>query len=133
MARQRNQHQTIVEFRQGTDADLHPGEQFDVVITPFILDLFPEKRLTQLMQRLYAVLIPEGVWLFADFCPVQQKPPFWQKLLAKSMYLFFGILSDVKAKQLPDYKTQFSELNLQEQATKSFNKGFVQAKVFRKV
>lgn len=129
-AKQLNYSATIVEFRHGTDADLQPHEQFDVVITPFLLDLFPKQRLTQLMQWLNYSLAPSGLWLFADFWPVKQKPPFWQKLLTKSMYLFFGVLSDVQTQDLPDYGKHFSRLGLHEKYSQSFYKGFVQAKVF---
>lgn len=132
LARQQNPASTIVTFRHGTDADLQPHEQFDVVITPFLLDLFPDERLSQLMQRLYAVLAPGGLWLFTDFWPVQHQPPFWQKLLAKSMYLFFGVLSGVQGRQLPDYHRHFSESGLKEQQRKVFYSGFVQSKVYRK-
>ncbi|NDK54620.1 class I SAM-dependent methyltransferase [Pontibacter sp. BT213] len=132
LAQKLNQQQTIVEYQLGTDADLQPHQQFDVIITPFILDLFPDERLTQLMHRLYSALARDGLWLFADFWPVQQQPLVWQKLLAKSMYLFFGILSDVKARQLPDYGAHFKALGLKEQQSAAFYKGFVQAKVFRK-
>jgi tRNA (cmo5U34)-methyltransferase len=133
LARLQNPATTIVDFRHGTDADLHPHEQFDVVITPFLLDLFPDERLSQLMQRLYSVLDPSGLWLFSDFWPVQQKPPFWQKQLAKSMYLFFGLLSDVQGRQLPDYSRHFNRLGLEEQQRAGFYKGFVQSKVYQKV
>ena len=131
-AKQLNYSATIIDFRHGTDADLQPYEQFDVVITPFLLDLFLEQRLTQLMQRLNYILVPGGLWLFADFWPVKPNPHFWQKLLAKSMYLFFGVLSDVQARQLPDYSKHFSSLGLKEKYNQSFYKGFVQAKVFCK-
>ncbi|MBJ6116965.1 methyltransferase domain-containing protein [Pontibacter sp. BT310] len=123
---------TIVEFRHGTDSDLHPHERFDIIITPFLLDLFPDERLSRLMQRLYSVLNPGGLWLFADFWPVQQKPLLWQKLLAKSMYLFFGLLSDVQGRKLPDYSRHFDELKLNEQQCAGFYNGFVQSRVYRK-
>ena len=129
-AKQLNSGTAIVEFRHGTDADLSPHDRFDVVITPFLLDLFPADRLTQLMQRLHATLVPGGLWLFADFWAVEASPPIWQKLLAKSMYLFFGFLSNVQARHLPDYGKHFSSFGLQELAHAEFYKGFVQAKVF---
>ncbi|MEJ8758221.1 class I SAM-dependent methyltransferase [Pontibacter sp. H259] len=132
-AKQLNPNQIIVEFRHGTDTGLQPHVSFDVIITPFLLDLFPDARLNQLMGRIYTSLSTGGIWLFADFWPVEQKPPFWQKLLAKSMYLFFGLLSGVQATQLPDYRKRFNRLGLQEIASESFYNGFVQSKVFRKV
>jgi tRNA (cmo5U34)-methyltransferase len=133
LAQQQNLAPPVVEFRHGTDADLPPHEEFDIIITPFLLDLFPEERLSRLMQRLYGVLDPGGLWLFADFWPVQQKPPLWQKLLAKSMYLFFGLLSDVQGRKLPDYRRHFDELGLKEKQCVGFYKGFVQSKIYRKV
>ncbi len=130
-ARQQTSAPSIVTFRHGTEASLQPDEQFDVIITPFILDLYPEPRLTQLMHRLHAALRPKGLWLFADFWPAEQKPPMWQKLLAKSMYLFFGLLSNVQARHLPNYSLYFDDLGLQEKDSASFYGGFVQAKVFK--
>ncbi|MBB6612231.1 class I SAM-dependent methyltransferase [Pontibacter sp. Tf4] len=131
-AKQLNPGTPVVSFRHGTEADLLPHEQFDVIITPFLLDLFPDARLAELMQRLCYSLAPNGRWLFADFWPVQHNPPFWQKLLAKSMYLFFGFLSNVRGRLLPDYSRHFTSLGLQEQHSAAFYKGFVQAKIFEK-
>ncbi|WP_162427513.1 class I SAM-dependent methyltransferase [Pontibacter pudoricolor] len=133
LAQQQNSFPAIVEFRHGTDGNLQPHERFDIIITPFLLDLFQEQRLSQLMQRLYAVLDPGGLWLFTDFWPVKQKPPFWQKLLAKSMYLFFGLLSDVQGRELPHYGRHFEGLGLKEQQSADFYNGFVQSKVYRKI
>ncbi|MFD2245831.1 class I SAM-dependent methyltransferase [Pontibacter ruber] len=123
---------TAVEFRLGTEDVLKAHEQFDVVLTPFLLDLFPAPRLHDLMHRLHTALIPGGLWLFADFWPVTSPAPLWQHLLLKSMYVFFGVLSDVKATQLPDFKAQFDRLYLQEVYAASFYGGMVQAKVYRK-
>jgi tRNA (cmo5U34)-methyltransferase len=126
-------HACKVSFRLGTEAALKTPEQFDVVITPFLLDLFPEQRLHQLMMKLKSTLNPKGLWLFADFWPIQQQPRWWQKVLTWSMYTFFGVVSDVKAKKLPNYALHFKQLNLQEIASNSYFKGFVQAKVYKAV
>ena len=124
-------HSCIVEFRLGTEAALHPHEQFNVIITPFLLDLFPPQRLQQLMQRLSDALTPGGLWLFADFWPVQQPARWWQKVLAWGMYTFFGAVSGVEARDLPDYGCYFEQLRLQEVLSGSFYGGFVQAKVYK--
>lgn len=125
-------HSCQVSFRLGTEAGLKPDEQFDIIITPFLLDLFPPKRLHQLMQRLSAALVPAGKWLFADFWPIKQPSPWWQKVLAWGMYTFFDALSGVEAKQLPDYGRHFQELSFREVASQQFYGGFVQAKVFER-
>lgn len=129
-ARFRQPHRCRVTFRLGTEETLQPLEQFEVIYTPFLLDLFPPHRLQQLMERLSAALTPAGSWLFADFWPLQQPPPRWQQLLIWGMYAFFGIISGVKARQLPDYAQRFRDLGFQETYSRSFYKGMVQAKVF---
>ena len=119
-----------VDFRIGNEQAILPGEQFDIIFTPFVLDLFPAQRLTQLMARLENALREKGQWLFADFWPVQQPAPVWQRLLLKTMYVFFKAVSGVKATQLPDFRHHFGKLKLHEKFTADFYKGMIQAKVF---
>lgn len=121
------------DFIMGTEAALQPQEQFEVIITPFLLDLFPAQRLSQLMQKLHSTLAPGGRWLFADFLPEQQPAPLWQRLLLSSMYEFFGILSQVQARQLPDFQRHFAELPLQEIFSSSFYYRMIQAKVYTRL
>ncbi|MEJ8801430.1 class I SAM-dependent methyltransferase [Pontibacter sp. H249] len=123
-------HSCQVTFRLGTEATLQPHEQFDTVITPFLLDLFLPQRLQQLMQKLTAALTPAGNWLFADFWPIKQPTPYWQKFLTWSMYTFFDAVSSVESSKLPDYGRHFQELGFKETSSQSFYNGFVQAKVF---
>lgn len=121
-----------VDFRLGNEEALLQHEQYDIVITPFLLDLFPPKRLQQLMQKLDKALSENGLWLFADFWPVQHPPAWWQKILIWGMYVFFGAVSGVEAKELPDYAKHFQRLGYGEVASESFYGGFVQAKVFER-
>ncbi len=123
-------HSCTVTFRLGNEQSLQPQEQFEAILTPFLLDLFPASRLQQLMARLAKALVPDGRWLFADFWPLQQPPPLWQQLLLRVMYLFFGVVSQIEARQLPDYNAHFSALGFREAYTSSFFRGMVQAKVF---
>lgn len=137
-ARQRFQkygqsHQANVTFRLGTEQTLQPHEQFNIIITPFLLDLFPEKRLYQLMTHLKYALAPNGLWLFTDFWPVKTPAPMWQRAIIKGMYTFFGALSEVKARQLPDYQTHFEALHLHEKYSYTFLNGLVQSKVYGEV
>ncbi|WP_018479704.1 class I SAM-dependent methyltransferase [Pontibacter roseus] len=122
-----------VIFRLGTEDALLPHEQFDVILTPFLLDLFPDERLQHLMDRLFDALTADGLWFFSDFWPAQTPPPLWQRLLLKIMYAFFGIISGVKATAIPDFARHFARFALQEEASNAFYGGMVQAKVFRKL
>ncbi|EJF08267.1 type 12 methyltransferase [Pontibacter sp. BAB1700] len=122
-----------ITFRLGTEDSLQHGETYDVILTPFLLDLFPYKRLAYLMDRLCAALRPQGLWLFSDFWPTQVPAPAWQRILLRSMYTFFGKVSQVSATRLPDFEHHFARLPLEELQAASFYGGLVQAKVYRKV
>mgnify|MGYP005750290833 CR=1 FL=1 len=125
-------HTCKVTFRLGNEQALLPHETFEVVFTPFLLDLFPPQRLQQLMQKLDEALLEDGLWLFADFWPVQNPSIWWQKILSWSMYTFFGVISGVEARRLPDYRYHFEQLGYREVVSRSFYGGFVQAKVWER-
>lgn len=124
---------TGIDFRLGDENSLQPNETFDIILTPFLLDLFPEERLNYLMNRLNAALRPQGLWLFSDFWPAQTPAPVWQRLLLKSMYAFFGLASGVEATRLPDFNAHFARQPLFLEASASFYSGLVQARAYRKV
>ncbi|SDJ87514.1 Methyltransferase domain-containing protein [Catalinimonas alkaloidigena] len=133
-ARQRTQplaHQRV-EFRQGTETDLHPQETFDVVLTFFVLDLFTNQALPTAMLRLYQALRPGGHWLFTDFDWPERRPAFWwEQGLIWGMYRFFGVVSEVCARQLPPYRAAFEALPLQCRA--SVQRGLLHSAVWQKV
>lgn len=110
---------TAVEFRLGTEQDLKPDETFDVVFTGFLLDLFLPENLQKLMQKLYAHLNPNGLWLVADFAP-QNATKIWQKSLLKTMVLFFKLTASLQANQLPEIDKAFENFPLQQQQKKLF-------------
>ncbi|PKV63256.1 class I SAM-dependent methyltransferase [Pontibacter ramchanderi] len=122
-----------IDFRLGDENTLRTGETFDIIITPFLLDLFPDERLVYLMDRLTTALRPGGHWLFSDFWPNQTLIPGWQRLLLKSMYTFFGYVSRVKASRLPDFAAHFARQPLQLETSATFYGGLVQARAYRKV
>lgn len=122
-----------VTMRLGDESSLRHDQTFDCIITPFLLDLFPDVRLTKLMDKLQNALNPGGLWLFSDFWPTANPPLVWQKLLLHTMYRFFGTVSNVQATQLPDFEKHFSNRPLEVQRAQSVYKGLIQARVYRKV
>ncbi len=90
-----------VTFRLGDETTLWWGEQFDIVLLPFVLDLYPEAYLReQFIPRLQAVTYPGGQWLVADFV---ETPSWRHRLLRWTMFRFFRGLSGIPARQLPDW------------------------------
>lgn len=124
------QQATQVEFRLGTEAALHPSEQFNVIITPFLLDLFRPSRVAGMVQQLRKSLQPEGCWLHTDFSYTSTHTVFWQKLLMRLMYRFFRLLCRIEASSLPDFDEIFRKAGLEKQQQKTFFRGMIEAAVF---
>ena len=112
-ASQRMIHQAVVgsvEFRVGDTTALLPGECFDVLITPFVLDLFSEESLqNDFIPSLLSVLTSTGLWLVTDFV----NPTIgWQKVLLQTMIGFFRLVASIHVKQLANWQRCLTEAGL---------------------
>ncbi|MFD1139744.1 class I SAM-dependent methyltransferase [Larkinella insperata] len=102
LARQKVDNDSRVDFRTGTELSIQPGDKVDVVITPFVLDLFAEERLKiVVLPRLFSSLKPGGLWLCCDFLEPRW---WWQKILLWSEYRFFRAISRIEADHLPNWQ-----------------------------
>ncbi len=122
-----------VSFRQGTEAILPPQDYFEVIFTPFVLDLYPDEQLLPMVKKLHQHLKPSGLWLLTDFfispeTTIWQK--WWQSRLARTMYLFFNWLDGLTTRKLPVIAFPFQQLALPLQHTRSFYGGFIRAQVY---
>jgi len=98
-----------VELRQGTEMALRPGEQFDVIVTFFVLDCFTEAVLPGALARLHAARAPGAPWLVTDFRPARRG---WRHWLVQAMYWFFGVTVGLRAQQLPPWPQGLAALGL---------------------
>ena len=99
-----------VELRQGTEASLRPEEQFDVIITFFVLDCFAEAALPGALARLHAARRPGAPWLVVDFRPARGG---WRHWLVQAMYWFFGLTVGLQVQRLPPWPQALAALGLQ--------------------
>ena len=119
-----------VEFRLGTEAALEPGEQFDALVTFFVLDCFTPAALGPALARLAAARRPAAPWLLADFSWPRRG---WQRALLGAMYRFFGAVAALRAQQLPDLHGALAGLGLRPGPPAYFFGGAVEGTVFRPV
>jgi ubiquinone/menaquinone biosynthesis C-methylase UbiE len=101
---------------------------FDVVITPFLFDNFTEQTLQSVFEGIHLSLKPGGVWLNCDF---QISSKRWQKLLLKSMFLFFRLICNIEASKLPDIEKQFVQYCYQTIKQQTFFGEFIVSKVYK--
>ena len=117
-----------VEFRQGSERDLRPGEQFELVVTFFVLDCFTLEDFPGAMARLQAARLPDAPWLVADFQPPRN---WWQRGLLRAMYLFFGAAVGLRARQLPPWPATLVTLGNTIICQSIFYNGFITSQVWR--
>ena len=99
-----------VEFRLGDETTLPPDVCFDVVMTPFVLDLFTAQSIRQrLLPRLRQALRPGGQWLITDFVVTANG---WQKALIQGMVYFFRLTAGIETRQLVDWQPLLAESGL---------------------
>lgn len=117
-----------VEFRVGDETTLQPTDQFDAVITPFVLDLFTGQTLrTRLLPRLRTTLKPGGQWLVTDFVPATG----WsKKMLIQTMIWFFRLTANIEARQLADWQSLMPEMDLTLQERSPQLGGLVSAEIW---
>jgi ubiquinone/menaquinone biosynthesis C-methylase UbiE len=117
-----------VEFRQGSEQALEPAEQFDVVVTFFVLDCFTLLEFPAAIARLQAARRPGALWLVADF---RLPRTWWQRALLRAMYLFFRLSVGLRAKQLPPWHTALAALGLKNRYQTSYYGDFILCQVLQ--
>ena len=118
-----------VEFRVGDETTLQPIDQFDTIITPFVLDLFTAQTLRmRLLPRLRTALKPGGQWLVTDFVPAGS---WGKKTLIQTMIWFFRLTANIEARQLVDWQSLMAEMDLTLQERSPQLGGLVSAEVWR--
>lgn len=125
-------HFPTITLIHGTEDDIPTGNDYDVIITNFFLDVFQETELQAVMQKLLISLKTNGIWLFSDF-NISKKPMngWWQGLWIKSMYWFFKITCNLNAIHLPDFAKHFYELGFTQTHSQYFFHEMMVAKVYR--
>lgn len=119
---------TQVEFRQGSERDLRPGEQFEVLATFFVLDCFTLTEFPGAVARLQAARRPGAPWLVADFLPPRR---WWQRILLHTMYAFFGATVGLRARQLPPWPAVPAQLDAIVSYKSTYYFGFIASQVWQ--
>lgn len=102
---------------------------FDVVITAFLFDNFSQDNLNGTFPIINAKVKQGGLWFNTDF---QLTGPLWQKLMLKSMYLFFKFFGAVDVQKPPDVESVFTQYGYQLKEEKRFYQNFIMSKFYCK-
>ncbi len=100
----------FVVLRHGDESTLNKEEKFDVIISPFVLDMYTQEELVLIISALDKHLLDRGHWILVDFYQPLTKNTLLS-LFHEFMYRFFRTVSGISAKKIPDYDSAFSVLN----------------------
>ena len=97
-----------------------PPAAFDLIVTHFFLDCFPEPLLQQVVARLAVAAMPEARWLLADFqIPERGLARLRARVLLALAYRFFRIATALPARRLvaPDEAIRGNGFSLRRRMT----------------
>jgi ubiquinone/menaquinone biosynthesis C-methylase UbiE len=105
LARKRTAGHPVHFLRATLEGAELPEGYYDLVVTHFFLDCFPEKTLPEIVARLARATGPQAQWLIAEF---QEPVGGWLRLprrgLIRFMYFFFRLCAGIEGRRLIDYR-----------------------------
>jgi ubiquinone/menaquinone biosynthesis C-methylase UbiE len=119
-----------IEFRCDGIERLGPGERFDLVVTPFVLDLFAPGPFASAMDRLADAVAPGGAWLFADFVLDRAGPA--RRATVRGLYAFFRAACGIEASALPEFDGAFAARGFVRVAEARRARGLIAARLYRR-
>jgi len=82
---------------------------YDLVVTHFFLDCLTQTDLETLITRISPALSPQALWLISDFRIPTGLMRLPAKILIRTLYLAFRILTGLRITQLPDHATPLQQ------------------------
>jgi hypothetical protein len=80
-----------------------PPARYDLLVTNFVLDCFPQNELKSIVRKLAGVATPGAHWFVADFCiPKTSFARTHARIWLATMYWFFRTTTGIRAKRLVD-------------------------------
>jgi SAM-dependent methyltransferase len=87
-------------------------DSYDLVVTHFFLDCLTQPELNTLIARIAPTLTPGARWVISDFRVPRGPMHLPSKLIIRSLYLAFRILTDLRTTHLPDHATPLTQAGL---------------------
>jgi SAM-dependent methyltransferase len=87
-------------------------EKYDLVVTHFFLDCLTQTDLESLIHRISPSLAPGAIWLLSDFRVPSGPMRLPAKLVIRTLYLAFRILTGLRTTHLPDHATPLARAGL---------------------
>lgn len=122
-----------VTFHTGDIHDLPPGISFDLIITPFLLDMIDKKKLLNEMKIMDSRLEKNSTWHFTDFNYPSRKgfTAAVSRPLIGFLYFAFRLFTGVDNRSLPDFHSAFTALGYKVKEEKYFLGGLLVTRIYQ--
>jgi hypothetical protein len=106
---------------------------YDLVVTHFILDCFPEPELTGIIKKLASAAKSEAAWVTADFrLPARGLARFRARVWLAAMYEFFRFTARISAAELVDPTSQMQAAGFTLAHQHLFQQGMLKSELWRR-
>ncbi|HUZ95160.1 MAG TPA: class I SAM-dependent methyltransferase [Edaphobacter sp.] len=103
---------TRLETHHTSALSFAPTEAYDLVVTHFFLDCLTQSDVEALIDRIAPTLTPDALWLISDFRIPEGHMRLPARILVRSLYLAFRIITGLRTTHLPDYASPLAKAGL---------------------
>jgi ubiquinone/menaquinone biosynthesis C-methylase UbiE len=115
-------------FIQTDFASFSSKERFDVIVCPFVLDVFPSEQLGPVIKKIKDLLKPDGHLVVTDF---KETDVWHHRLLLRLMFVFFSITTNLKTQKLAPIQTQVLNASFDRIKSASFKNGLIFSDLYK--
>jgi ubiquinone/menaquinone biosynthesis C-methylase UbiE len=126
-----SEYHACINFIHGQEDQIPEHTYYDCVITCYFFDLFSGERQKKIIALITNSLKEEGRLLVADF-NLSFSSPLFHKVLMKTMYLFFRMVSNIEASTLEPFRLILREQFLNSLPVASTMNGFILSETYCK-
>lgn len=117
-----------VRFIEGDIFDIESGN-YNVIMTNFFLDVFNEKNLSLVVDKLSESLLPNGQWLMADFVLTNVA---LHRAFVNIMYRFFRLTTNLEGTRLLDFDKELNRAGFSKMKSQKFYHQMIESCVYTK-
>ena len=101
-----------LETHHASALDFPPTGPYDLVVTHFFLDCLSQREVDTLAARIAPSLAPQALWLISDFRIPSGFMRLPARLLVRSLYFAFRILTGLRTTRLPDHSSALASAGM---------------------
>jgi len=129
LSKKRNVGNNQVTFINDAIENVDLPADFDIALTPFLLDNFTEESLNNVFSSIAVLLKSNALWLNTSF---QLTGKWWQRVLLKTMFILFKLTCGIEASKLPGIDKCFEDNGFTLVDQQRFFGEFIGARVYQK-